>query len=195
MFKAKGKNHLKEDTMKKLHIGILAVVLALAIPGVALAAGYGQGGQDMRGAYAGAADQATAVEAQAESVQADDTAATQAGWGAGYVDENGDGVCDNYGTGAGCAGFVDANGDGVCDNCGATSGTGCGHFVDANGDGICDNHGTGCGHGHGGGCGGNYVDADGDGVCDNYGTGAGCGQGNGYGNGRGHHGGGHHGWR
>lgn len=195
MFKAKGKNHLKEDTMKKLHIGILAVVLALAIPGVALAAGYGQGGQDMRGAYAGAADQATAVEAQAESVQADDTAATQAGWGAGYVDENGDGVCDNYGTGAGCAGFVDANGDGVCDNCGATSGTGCGHFVDANGDGICDNHGTGCGHGHGGGCGGNFVDADGDGVCDNYGTGAGCGQGNGYGNGRGHHGGGHHGWR
>lgn len=76
MFKAKGKKHLKEDTMKKLHIGILAVVLALAIPGVALAAGYGQGGQDMRGAYAGAADQATAVEAQAESVQADDTAAT-----------------------------------------------------------------------------------------------------------------------
>ena len=53
MLKAKGKNHLKEDTMKKLHIGILAVVLALAIPGVALAAGYGQGGQDMRGAYAG----------------------------------------------------------------------------------------------------------------------------------------------
>lgn len=195
MFKAKGKNHLKEDTMKKLRIGILAVVLALAIPGVALAAGYGKGGQDMRGAYAGAADQATAVEAQAESVQADDTATTQVGRGAGYIDENGDGVCDNYGTGAGCVGFVDANGDGVCDNCGATSGTGCGHFVDANGDGICDNHGTGCGHGHGGGCGGNFVDADGDGVCDNFGTGAGCGQGNGYGNGRGHHGGGHHGWR
>lgn len=181
--------------MKKLRIGILAVVLALAIPGVALAAGYGKGGQDMRGAYAGAADQATAVEAQAESVQADDTATTQVGRGAGYIDENGDGVCDNYGTGAGCAGFVDANGDGVCDNCGATSRTGCGHFVDANGDGICDNHGTGCGHGHGGGCGGNFVDADGDGVCDNYGTGAGCGQGNGYGNGHGHHGGGHHGWR
>lgn len=64
----------------------------------------------------------------------------------GFVDTDGDGVCDNRqssgicpGNGAGrgfgrrnalCAGFVDADGDGVCDNCG---------FVDADGDGVCDN--------------------------------------------------------
>ena len=73
-----------------------------------------------------------------------------------YVDANGDGICDNYGTG--CGGhYVDSNGDGICDN----YGTGCGsNYVDANGDGICDNHGTGCGS--------NYVDSNGDGVCDNY---------------------------
>ena len=45
--------------------------------------------------------------------------------------------------------FYDANGDGVCDN----YGTGCGqYFVDADGDGVCDNYGTGCGRGQGRGC-------------------------------------------
>jgi hypothetical protein len=49
--------------------------------------------------------------------------------GAGFVDENGDGICDNcphagYGH---HYGFVDADGDGVNDN-----------FVDEDGDGICD---------------------------------------------------------
>ncbi len=47
-----------------------------------------------------------------------------------YVDENGDGICDNYGSGQ-CRGngqgYVDANNDGICDNAGArqcmTSGT------------------------------------------------------------------------
>jgi len=37
-----------------------------------------------------------------------------------FVDENGDGVCDNYQNGGKqgkCANFVDENGDGVCDNC------------------------------------------------------------------------------
>lgn len=67
-----------------------------------------------------------------------------------FVDEDGDGVCDNKGTGySGRHGqgknyrnnFVDEDGDGICDN-----------FVDEDGDGICDN----------------FVDEDGDGVCDNY---------------------------
>lgn len=57
-----------------------------------------------------------------------------------FVDLNGDGVCDNRGTG--CGDYVDANGDGVCDN----HGTGCGNYVDANGDGVCDNVGAGGGH-------------------------------------------------
>jgi hypothetical protein len=42
------------------------------------------------------------------------------GNGQGFVDEDGDGVCDNCGLGRGNgAGFVDEDGDGVCDNCGA----------------------------------------------------------------------------
>jgi hypothetical protein len=59
------------------------------------------------------------------------------GQGAGFVDEDGDGVCDLMGSGGrgqfgrrmgGGPGFVDENGDGVCDN-----------FVDEDGDGVCDN--------------------------------------------------------
>ncbi|MBM6829356.1 hypothetical protein H9X85_06845 [Anaerotignum lactatifermentans] len=42
-----------------------------------------------------------------------------------YVDENGDGVCDNCAgkglcTGNGWCQYVDENGDGVCDNCAGT---------------------------------------------------------------------------
>ena len=61
-----------------------------------------------------------------------------------YTDANGDGICDNYGTG--CGSFADADGDGICDYHGA----GCGSFADADGDGICDNYGTGLGSHHGG---------------------------------------------
>jgi hypothetical protein len=44
------------------------------------------------------------------------------------------------------AGFVDEDGDGVCDNCGAGQGQGRGNgagFVDEDGDGVCDNYGVG----------------------------------------------------
>ncbi len=55
-------------------------------------------------------------------------------------------------------GFVDADGDGICDNYGTgyCGGGGCGTgFVDEDGDGICDNAGQGCGgYGRGRGCGG-----------------------------------------
>ena len=114
-----------------------------------------------------------------------------------------------------CSGwnFVDADGDGVCDNWGSgnqrlrTPGCGLGQgagFVDADGDGVCDNWGSGnqrlrtpgCGLGQGAG----FVDADGDGVCDNWngqgagvqrgqGRGLGQGQGQGHGNGNGNGGG------
>jgi len=72
-----------------------------------------------------------------------------------FIDEDGDGVCDNSGRSLGRGqgwgkmyrtNFVDEDGDGICDNC-----------VDEDGDGICDN----CANGE------NFVDADGDGVCDN----------------------------
>lgn len=51
-----------------------------------------------------------------------------AAYGRGYVDTDGDGVCDNAGTGCGMygagRGYVDADGDGVCDN----AGMGCGMY-------------------------------------------------------------------
>lgn len=63
--------------------------------------------------------------------------------GQNYVDEDNDGICDNY-------------------TDGQSRGYGCGrNFVDADNDGVCDNYtngqGRGCGRGHGngfrGGCG------------------------------------------
>ena len=70
------------------------------------------------------------------------------GGGCQFVDEDGDGICDNYngqGTycqGAGC-GFVDEDGDGVCDYYNGQGaycqGIGQG-YVDENGDGVCDNY-------------------------------------------------------
>ena len=69
------------------------------------------------------------------------------------------------GSGAGGAQYVDDDGDGICDNIGICPG-----FVDDDGDGACDNLGD-CGHGRGGcGCGDRtFVDSDGDGVCDHLG--------------------------
>lgn len=52
-----------------------------------------------------------------------------------------------------CGNYVDDNGDGVCDNCGtACRHAACGNYVDDNGDGVCDNIGAGGGcHAHHGG--------------------------------------------
>jgi len=74
--------------------------------------------------------------------------------------------------------FIDEDGDGICDNY-QNGGRGLGqgnraNFVDADGDGVCDNYqsgqrkGAGSGKGNARHSGGNFVDADGDGVCDNY---------------------------
>ena len=60
-------------------------------------------------------------------------------FGPGFVDEDGNGTCDN---------FVDADGDGVCDHAGE-GGQGPG-FVDEDGDGVCDHAGAGRQTGHGG---------------------------------------------
>lgn len=63
-----------------------------------------------------------------------------------FVDEDGDGNCDNKSSlkstqscKTNCVNFVDANNDGKCDNQGSKK-----NFVDANNDGICDN-GNNCG--------------------------------------------------
>lgn len=54
--------------------------------------------------------------------------------GNGYIDSNGDSICDNRISG-GCGNYIDADGNGVCDN--RLSGS-CGNYVDADGDGVCD---------------------------------------------------------
>ena len=67
--------------------------------------------------------------------------------------------------------FVDADGDGICDNygsngCGNGYGYGNGYCNgNGNGNGYCNGNGNGNGYCNGNGNG--YVDADGDGVCDN----------------------------
>lgn len=78
--------------------------------------------------------------------------------GQNFRDANRDSICDNRTTlcadgscSSWCTGFVDADGDGICDNRadGRCGGRGAG-FVDADGDGICDNRTAGCGQGWGG---------------------------------------------
>ena len=128
--------------MKRKMIAIVATALCavLAVPALAFGVGNLSAGQ---------------------AIVASDAPAQTVAW-RGYVDADGDGVCDNYGSGY----------------CGNGAG-----YVDADGDGVCDNRGSGyCGNGAG------YVDADGDGVCDNY-AGQGQGRGQGQGQGGGHHGG------
>ena len=75
----------------------------------------------------------------------------------GFVDEDGDGICDNYQSGQchmyGYGGFIDEDGDGICDNyqsgqCYRHCNGGCDGFVDEDGDGICDNCQSQCGEGY-----------------------------------------------
>lgn len=104
--------------------------------------GAGQGGQAQ--AHAHGESQGLAHGWHQARTQSAPAPATQC---TGYVDADGDGVCDTCGfvdedADGVCDRYVDADGDGVCDRCG---------FVDEDGNGVCDN----------------FVDGDGDGVCDN----------------------------
>ncbi len=132
--------------MKKVFAGILGAALVLsaaAAPAFAAVGGpVGKGVRNLEtvGRYAGSCDgmesrgkglgAGLAMErsgSEPGGVQATETAQTVAatdlsiapvGWGSGYVDEDGDGVCDNLGTGGWGPGYVDEDGDGVCDNLG-----------------------------------------------------------------------------
>ena len=76
-----------------------------------------------------------AVTALLISMSSTTVLAAGRGCGRNFVDN--DGVCDYYNTS--CQ-FVDNDGDGICDNCGSNNcGNGAG-YVDADGDGICDNY-------------------------------------------------------
>ncbi|MEG0095907.1 MAG: hypothetical protein RR671_00300 [Raoultibacter sp.] len=145
---------MKKKTVAIALTGLLAVV---ALPTVAFAAG-GNGWQTASEPVEQAAVTERAQTPAAE-VAIDKSAPVQQVAAQGYVDADGNGVCDNAGQGNG-------NGQG---------------FVDADGNGLCDNAGQGGGRGQGNGAG--YVDADGNGVCDNAGQGGGRG---GNGGGRGH---------
>lgn len=79
--------------------------------------------------------------------------------GQNFIDEDGDGLCDNWaGGGSGRCGngpcFIDQDGDGLCDNCG-TQCVGGRNFIDQDSNGVCDNwasrpmDGTGLGSGRG----------------------------------------------
>lgn len=193
-------------TMKRSAIAGIAIALILAVTLPALAfAGENQGQADLKGSQeTSAADQANVstvdtitddvidnndnvqtadyVETSDEAVS--ETLVANQNRGAGFVDADNNGVCDNYGTGQGGngygngqgAGYVDADNNGVCDNYGASQG------------------GNGNGYGNGNGQGAGYLDANNDGVCDNRGTGQGGngghrnGLGEGGGQGNGHHG-------
>ena len=137
-------------------MGAIALVVALIVPGAALAAGW---------------------QPLESNPQTCPMAAEQDIACVGFVDADGDGACDNFGTcmtatRAGacnqdmmvCNNFIDANENGVCDNREAGASPNCGSFVDEDGNGTCDNwesgacpnpenaagQGKGCGNG---GCG------------------------------------------
>lgn len=108
---------------------------------------------------------ATNLDAQAEivsqklfgtDVTADDSR-SPCGYNTGFVDANGDGICDHAGQGGcQCQGlhgrrFIDEDRDGVCDHAGQ-AGCQCQglpgqQFIDEDGDGVCDRaktNGYGC---------------------------------------------------
>lgn len=98
-----------------------------------------------------------------------------------FTDNDGDGICDNYGSGLcyqnGCTGYAAGSGAGAGY---------CGGYVDADGDGLCDNYGwSGCYHSGHSGYGAGYGNGYGATANDSYGNNGG------YGYGRGHHGGGY----
>ncbi|MGI6573934.1 MAG: hypothetical protein ACOX19_11170 [Fermentimonas sp.] len=105
---------------------------------------------------------------------------TQAWRGPFFVDEDNNGICDNFenGTRPGRGQGRNARGR---------------YFVDEDNDGICDNfqsgnrpgRGRGQGYGRGAGGFGNFVDNNNDGICDYYQSGVRPGRGRGQGYGRG----------
>ena len=131
--------------MKKTTIAILGIAFATAIAIPAFALGLGN---------APVQAQANPLSQRVCATLSFVNAAGDCPGSAGcYVDDNGDGICDNYtdgygagnGYGAGAGNgpcYTDDNGDGVCDNYAGGAGNGCGAGA--------GNGGAGYGH-HGGG--------------------------------------------
>lgn len=149
--------------MKKLWTGLLAMALTLSL----------------------CATTALAAEVQYPNCPGRNCGAN--GVGAYYVDQDGDGICDNFASGAcgghGCGGGLRGGirlRDASCQGHIAADGTWA-HCVDTDSDGVCDTCGTAISLGAG------FVDEDNDGICDNFNSGI---RGGGSaGRQRGHHGG------
>lgn len=157
--------------MKKLWTGLLAMALTFSLCA------------------------ATALAAEVRYPNCSGRNCSAEGVGTYYVDEDGDGVCDNfasgvcgggYGCGAGQQGGLRCGTrlrDFSCQGHFAADGTWA-HCADEDGNGVCDICGRTVSIGAG------FIDEDGDGICDNLATGScGGGYGNGTGRQRGHHGG------
>lgn len=117
-------------------IGAVALTIALAAPGAALAAGWqpfcnAQDSCPMTGETS-----ACMVAGGASACpMAEDSDAAVACPMAGS-----EGVCSTKcEANNACANYVDVNGDGVCDNRLASADTPCASFTDANQNGMCDN--------------------------------------------------------
>lgn len=168
---------------KKLAAVALAVALvSLAVPALAFAGGYGQAADGARQARGACFALCQATEALGGSM-ADLATTAAAHCGRGCFDG-----AQNRSQGAGCAascnGYVDADGDGVCDSCGGFAASGDGAQGPAPAMRMPTATALATPRQRCGSCGG-YVDQDGDGVCDRYGQG-GCGKGYGSGHGMGH---------
>ena len=114
--------------MKKRTIALVAAIalVALAVPTLAFAAGFH-----------GLAPTPTASNAPAAAPAAHEVPATPA---PALMDEVAAAVnrVETTPVAAPCAGYVDADGNGVCDTCGSATGT-CPGYVDTDNNGVCDN--------------------------------------------------------
>lgn len=119
--------------MKKTTIAILGIAFAAAIAIPAFALGLGNAP-----VQAQANPLSQRVCATLSCVNAAGDCPGSAGC---YVDDNGDGICDNYTDGYGAGnGYGAGAGNGPC-------------YTDDNGDGVCDNYAGGAGNGSGAGAG------------------------------------------
>lgn len=119
--------------MKKTTIAILGIAFATAIAIPAFALGLGN---------APVQAQANPLSQRVCATLSCMNAAGDCPGSAGcYVDDNGDGICDNYTDGYGAGnGYGAGAGNGPC-------------YTDDNGDGVCDNYAGGAGNGSGAGTG------------------------------------------
>lgn len=126
-----------------------------------------------QGPWASGVDEGAAADDSASGLSATAPCPTCLGSCEGFVDADGDGICDRWGSGPcadhdGCPGYVDADGDGICDHYGngcPQVGSDWGAPGNGSGVGAADGSGAGSGYGYGAHHGGGH------------GFGAGCGNG------------------